>query len=279
MVAVTRPTPLVDTAWVAAHLDDPVVRLIEVDLDPDEAYSAGHVPGAVLWSVWGDLLGPDERLIDDPAALGQLLSRSGVSPETTIVVYGDLFNWGATLAFWVLHALGHRDKRLMDGGRDTWLAEGHPTAIEPPTVTPTSYRVTGMDWSARVRLDDVREVMGSAAHTILDVRLPQEYRGELFRPNAPPEAGQRAGHTPGAVHVPWETAINEDGTFKSLDELRTCYLAGGFVPEQVVIPYCTVGGRSIHTWFVLSQILGYPRVSLYEASWAEWGQTPGLPIE
>jgi 3-mercaptopyruvate sulfurtransferase SseA len=156
MVAVTHPTPLVDTAWVAAHLDDPVVRLIEVDLDPDE------------------------RLIDDPAALGQLLSRSGVSPETTIVVYGDLFNWGATLAFWVLHALGHRDMRLMNGGRDSWLAEGRPTTIEPPAVTPTAYRVTGMDWSARARLDDVREATGSAAHTILDVRLPQEYRASCF---------------------------------------------------------------------------------------------------
>jgi thiosulfate/3-mercaptopyruvate sulfurtransferase len=279
MATVTHPVLLVDTEWVAAHRDDPSVRLIEVDLDPEEAYPVGHVPGAVLWSVWGDLLGPDERLIDDPAALTQLLSRSGVTPETTVVVYGDAWNWGATLAFWVLHALGHRDVRLMDGGRDTWLDEGRPTETKPPTVATTEYPVTGIDWSARACLDDVREAIGSAGQTILDVRLPEEYRGELFRPNAAPEEGQRAGHIPGALHTPWETAINEDGTFKSPDELRALYLARGIAPGQEIIPYCTVGGRSSHAWFALSQLLGYANVRLYEASWAEWGQTPGLPVE
>ena len=279
MATVTHPVPLVDTEWVAAHRDDPTVRLIEVDLDPEESYPVGHVPGAVLWSVWGDLLGPDERLIDDPAALEQLLSRSGVTPETTVVVYGDAGNWGATLAFWVLHALGHRDVRLMDGGRDKWLAEGRPTEIEPLPVTPTTYLVTEIDWSARARLDDVRQAIASASQTILDVRLPEEYSGELFRPGAAPGEGQRAGHIPNALHVPWESAINEDGTFKTPDELRALYLARGIVPDQEVIPHCTVGGRSSHTWFALSQLLGYERVRLYEASWAEWGQTPGLPVE
>jgi thiosulfate/3-mercaptopyruvate sulfurtransferase len=279
MPAVTHPAPLIDTAWVAARLDDLTVRLIEVDLDPEEAYPAGHVPGAVLWSTWGDLLGPDERLIDDPATLGQLLSRSGVAPETTVILYGDGSNRGATMAFWVLHALGHRDVRIMDGGRDKWLAEGRPTETETPSVAATTYPVVGIDWSDRARLEDVRAAIGSSRQTILDVRLPEEYNGTLFRPSAAPEEGQRAGHIPGAVHVPWETASNEDGTFKTPDELRDLYLARGIAPDREVIPYCTVGGRSGHTWFVLSQLLGYPRVRLYEASWAEWGQTPGVPIE
>ena len=279
MVAAPHPAPLVPTGWVAERLDDPTVRRIEVDLDPDGAYRAGHLPGAVLWSVWGDLLGPDERLIDDPAALRRLLSRSGVRPETTVVLYGDLWNWGATLAFWVLHALGHRDLRVMDGGRDKWLAEGRPTETDPPSVVPTDYPVAGLDWSARARLADVRAAIGSARQTILDVRLPEEYAGELFRPGAEPKEGQRAGHIPGAVHVPWQTAVNEDGTFKAPDELRELYREHGVVPDREVIPYCTVGGRSGHTWFALSQLLRYPRVRLYEASWAEWGQTPGLPVE
>jgi len=278
MAAATHPAPLVDSQWVTDRLADPTVRLVEVDLDPEEAYPAGHVPGAVSWRVWGDLLGPDERLVDDPAALERLLGRSGVTPETTVVLYGDLWNWGATLAFWLLHALGHRDVRVMDGGRDKWLAEGRPTETASPAVAPTAYPVAGVDWSARARVSDVQAAIGSPRQTILDVRLPEEYSGELFRPNARPGEGQRAGHVPGAVHVPWQTAINEDGTFKVPDELRALYLECGVTPDREIIPYCTVGGRSSNTWFTLSQLLGYPSVRLYEASWAEWGQTPGLPI-
>ena len=181
--------PLVSTHWMAEHTDDPWVQPIEVDLGPDEAYPFGHVPGAVLWRVWGDLLGLDERLIDDPAHLERLLSRSGITPETTVVLYGDLWNWGATLAFWVLRALGHRDARIMDGGRDKWLAEGRPADTEPPEVAPSTYPVTGVDWSDRARLGDVRTAIGSPRQTILDVRLPD---GTTWRNLVIPEVAKVA---------------------------------------------------------------------------------------
>ncbi len=263
---------------MAEHLNDPAVRLIEVDLDPEQAYLVSHLPGAVLWSLWGDLLGPDERLIDDSDALERLLSRSGVRPDATIILYGDLWNWGATLAFWVLHSIGHHDPRVMDGGRDKWLTEGRPTETEPPAVAPTAYPVGPVVWSERAVLADVRAANDSTRTTVLDVRLPEEYDGILFRPGAEPTEGQRAGHIPGSIHLPWEMTINEDGTFKALEDLRSLYRLGSVETSCEVIPYCTVGGRSSHTWFVLTQLLSYPNVRLYDASWAEWGQTPGLPI-
>jgi thiosulfate/3-mercaptopyruvate sulfurtransferase len=273
-----HPEPLVSTQWVAEHLDDPMMRLVEVDLEP-EVYTTGHLPGAVLWSVWDDLLLDDERVNDNPAAIGQLLSRAGISPEVTVVLYGDAWNWGATLAFWLIHSAEHRDLRIMDGGRQKWLAEGRQLTATVPSVKAMTYDVSKLRGECRAQLAEVRRAIDSANQTILDVRLPGEYHGELFRPNAGPQDGQLAGHIPGALHVPWETAINEDGTFRSGNEIRTLYEQQGVRPDQEIIPYCTIGGRSSHTWFALTQLAGYPNVRLYDASWAEWGQIPGLPIE
>jgi thiosulfate/3-mercaptopyruvate sulfurtransferase len=272
-----HPDSLVSTAWVAEHLDDPSVCIIQVEIDPD-ACAGGHVPGAVCWRVWGDLLLPDERVNDDPAAVRQLLARSGVRPEATIVLYGDAWNWGASLACWLLASFGHARVSMMNGGRQKWIDEGRPLATAVPTITPTDYPARTPDWSARARRDDVLAAIDSGSATILDVRLREEYRGELFRPSGPPQDGQRAGHIPGAVHVPWETAVNEDGTFKDLGALRAAYAAHGITPDRTIIPYCTIGGRSGHTWYVLSRLLGYPRVQLYDASWKEWGEKPSLPI-
>lgn len=278
MAGYAHPEALVTTEWVAEHLRDETVRLIEVDLSR-ESYSAGHTPGAVLWMVQGDLLDEDERLRDDPTTIAALLNRSGIDRDKTVVLYGDASNWGATLAFWVLRAVGHPDVRLMDGGRQKWLDVGCPIETVAPIITPTSYQVDRLDWSHRVGRQDVLAAIESGKPRLLDVRLHAEFDGELFRPSSPPKDGQRAGHIPGAVHVPWETAVNDDGTFKSAEDLRAAYELAGVTADQEIIPYCTIGGRSSHTWFALSQLLGYPNVKLYEASWAEWGQTDGLPIE
>lgn len=279
MAGYAHPDALVDTRWVADHLRDPAVRVVEVDVNRG-AYDAGHVPGAALWVVYEDLLGPDQRLRDDPAEVAALLARSGIAPDATVVFYSGAVNANmpATFGYWLLTAFGHQGARIMDGGRKKWLVEGRPLEGAPPTIAPSPARPRAPDWRHRARRDLVERSLGRDDVALVDVRNSREYAGDLFSPGAPPQPGERAGHIPGAVHLPFEVALNDDGTFNPADELRRLYTEAGVTPDNLAIPYCTVGGRSSFTWFVLARLLGYPDVRLYEASWAEWGRLPDTPV-
>jgi thiosulfate/3-mercaptopyruvate sulfurtransferase len=276
----THPYALVDTAWVVEHLHDPNVRIVEVDVNR-QAYDGGHIPGAILWVVYEDLLDPYWRLKDDPADVAALLARSGIAADTTVVFYSGATNANmpATFGYWLLASFGHGGARIMNGGRKKWLAERRPLELDPPAVAPTSPQLAAPDWQHRARRDLVEASLGRDDVALVDVRNNREYAGELFSPGAPPKPGERAGHIPGAVHLPYESALNDDGTFKPADELCRLYAEAGVTPDKRAIPYCTVGGRSSFTWFVLSRLLGYPDVRLYEASWGEWGRLPDTPVD
>jgi len=273
------PQVLVETEWVAAHLDDPAVRLVEVDVDPG-LYAAGHIPGAVGWNWKTDTQDLLRRNLPADGALEALLSRSGIAPETNIVLYGDSNNWFAAYALWMLNYYGHNRARLMNGGRIKWSAEKRPMTTEPPKVVRSEYRVRKPRLSIRARRDYVLRRLGQADISLVDVRSPKEYSGELLAPESLPQEGaQRGGHIAGAVNIPWAQAVRDDGTFKSAEELRRLYSGLGVTPEKEVIAYCRIGERSAHTWFVLKYLLGYPRVRNYDGSWTEWGSLIDVPIE
>jgi thiosulfate/3-mercaptopyruvate sulfurtransferase len=276
MSSYVHPAALVDTEWVAAHLGDPGVRLVEVDVNT-QAYDSGHVPTAICWNLYRDLLRADNSIVDK-VALEALLTQSGIANATTVVLYGHR-NAPAAMAFWLLKAHGHDRLCLMNGGRKKWVDQGGPMTIESPVITPTAYAIQDPDWSNRACRDDVRAAIGSTDHALIDVRTAAEYEGELFWPSAPPQSGERAGHIPGAVHIPFEMTLSEDGTFKSISGLQALYEGQGITADKEIITYCTVGGRSCHTWFVLTHLLGYPNVREYEASWYEWGSLLDAPIE
>ena len=267
------PGPLVDIDWLAAHADDPTVRLIEID--DDAHYAAGHLPGAIAWDWECDVLGGFRLQPIATATMEALLSRSGVTPDTTVIFYGT---W-PTLPFWLLTLFGHRDVRLLDGGRERWIAEGRPLTTAVPTPLPTTYRVAEPNWTVRATHDDVLAGLGAADRILVDARTAEEYRGEHMWPGKPAGYCQRAGHIPGAKHLAWDTTTTEDGRFRPLAELRELAAAHGLAPEREVVPYCTIGGRSSHVWFVLSHLLGYPRVRLYDGSWLEWAHLVDAPIE
>lgn len=273
-----RPTSLVETAWVAAHRADPDLRLVEVDVDT-AAYDTGHIPGAIGWNWKTDLQRRPSRDIPAADEWAALLSRSGIASDTRVVLYGDNNNWFAAFAYWLFKLYGHPDVALMNGGRVKWLAENRELTTEAPTVAPATYRVASPNLGLRAFRDDVVAVLGDGTN-LVDVRSPKEYSGELLAPaNLPQEGAQRGGHVPGAQNIPWATAVAEDGTFKPAAELRAIYGGKGITADRPTIAYCRIGERSAHTWFVLTELLGYPNVRNYDGSWTEWGSLIGAPIE
>ncbi len=273
-----RPEALVSTDWVAEHLNDPNVRIVESDEDI-LLYDFGHIPGAVKLDWHTDLQDPVERDFVDKSGFEQLMSRAGIANDTTVVFYGDKNNWYATYTFWLFTYYGHPDLRVMDGGRAKWEAEGRPTTREVPSYPPTTYTAKDPDPAIRAYRDDVLAAVAAGAPALVDVRSPQEYTGEVIHMMGYPQEGaQRGGHVRGARNIPWAKAANPDGTFKPVEELRALYAAEGITPDQDVIAYCRIGERSSHTWFVLSYLLGFPNVRNYDGSWTEYGSMVNVPI-
>jgi thiosulfate/3-mercaptopyruvate sulfurtransferase len=273
-----HPEVVVETDWLAGKLADPSVRIFEVDVDT-AAYDLGHIPGAVGLNWTTQLCDTLRRDILPQQELEALLSKSGVGPDTTIVLYGDNNNWFAAWAFWQLKIYGHKDVRILNGGRKKWLAESRELTQEVPSYPATQYRAKEADLSLRAFLPQVQEAVRSHAASLVDVRSPQEFSGEILAPPGLPETCQRGGHIPGARSVPWGKACNEDGTFKSFDDLKALYGAEGVDASRPTIAYCRIGERSSHTWFVLKYLLGLPNVVNYDGSWTEWGNLVGAPIE
>ena len=276
----SAPAALVSTDWAREHLDDPTVRFLEVDVDTD-AYDTGHLPGATGVNWKSQLTDPVMRDLVSREALQSLLRAAGVEDDTTIVLYGDNNNWFAAWAYWQLRYQGLDNVRLLDGGRIKVEADGLPLTTDAPSHAEGS--VTLPDHTReelRAYRQQVIDGIGSAARDLVDVRSPEEFRGELSAPaHLPQEAAQRRGHIPGAVNVPWATAVAEDGTFKPIDQLRELYGARGVTGEDEIVAYCRIGERSSHTWFVLHELLGYRNVRNYDGSWTEYGSLVGVPIE
>ena len=273
-----HPEVLVDTNWVDQHKNDPKVRVAEVDYDPTANYTLGHIPGSVLIDWKADINDPVTRNIITKQACESLLQRVGVNDDTTLVLYGDFNNWFAAFAFWVFKYYGYKDVRLMNGGRKKWLEEDKPVTKDIPSHAKGNFKASEPDSSIRVFLKYVRDTLGSKI--LVDVRGPKEFTGEILAPpEYPTEHAQRGGHIPGAVNIPWGQAVNEDGTFKSADELQKLYQSKGVAADKEVISYCRIGERSSHTWFVLKYLLGYPNVKNYDGSWTEWGNMIDNPIE
>jgi thiosulfate/3-mercaptopyruvate sulfurtransferase len=276
-----HPEVLVSTDWVAENLDKTdKIRLVESNEDV-LLYSTGHIPNAVHIDWVVDLNDAIRRDYLNEEQFASLMSRSGISNDTTVVFYGDKNNWWATYAFWVFKLFGHADCRIMDGGRQKWIAEDRPLTKEKPTFPPGEYKPSARaDYRIRAFRDQVLEHVRSG-QPLVDVRSPQEFSGELLHmPGSPQEGALRGGHIKGAASVPWSRAVAEDGTFKSADELRAIYEEEkGLSADKNVIAYCRIGERSSHTWFVLTYLLGYPSVRNYDGSWTEWGNLVGVPIE
>jgi thiosulfate/3-mercaptopyruvate sulfurtransferase len=270
---------LVTSDWLAEHLKDDEVVVAEVDENPD-LYDEGHIPGAVKLHWRDDLQDPVERDIVDRETFEQVLGERGIDNGTTVVLYGDKNNWFAAYAYWYLKTYGHGDARILDGGRQKWIDEGRELTTDTPSPERTDYNAKERDESIRAYRDEVRKWIEEANRTLVDVRSPGEYSGDLIAPPGYEQEGaQRGGHIPGAASIPWASAVRDDGTFKSPDELRELYGGKGITPDTEVTAYCRIGERSAHTWFVLRELLGYENVRNYDGSWTEWGNLVDVPIE
>jgi thiosulfate/3-mercaptopyruvate sulfurtransferase len=270
---------LVTTEWLAANLGEAGVVVAEVDESP-ELYDEGHVPGAIKLHWKDDLQDPIERDLIDKASFERLMGSRGISNETTVVLYGDKNNWFAAYAYWYLKIYGHTDMRILDGGRQKWIDEGRELTTDVPSPSPVAYTASERDESIRVFRDEVLAGLGAGEIELVDVRSPQEYSGELMAPPGYEQEGaSRTGHIPGAWSIPWATAVRDDGTFKSADELTDIYGGKGVTADKEVRAYCRIGERSAHTWFVLRELLGYGNVKNYDGSWTEWGNLVDVPIE
>jgi thiosulfate/3-mercaptopyruvate sulfurtransferase len=279
MAEYAHPESLVSTDWVAQHLNDPNLRLVEVDVDTS-AYEQGHISGAVGWNWQSQLQQNVRRDIISKEEMEQLLGNAGIDNNTTIVLYGDNNNWFAAWAFWQLKYYGHRDVKLMNGGRAKWVAENRPLTTQAGNPPRKAYHASDPNENIRAYRDYVLSAVNQGNVALVDVRSPQEFSGELLAPpNLPQEGSQRGGHIPRAANIPWGQAANADGTFKSADELKALYGDKEIDGSRETIAYCRIGERSSHTWFVLTQLLGYDNVRNYDGSWTEWGSIVGAPIE
>jgi thiosulfate/3-mercaptopyruvate sulfurtransferase len=274
-----HPEVLVDTEWVAQHLNDSNVRIVEADEDPLLYEAIGHIQNAVKLDWHTDVQDPVRRDFVNRADFEALMRRYGIANDTTVVFYGDKNNWYAAYSFWLFKLYGHKDARIMNGGRAKWEAEGKPYTKDVPQPTPAQYTAQEADTTIRAFRRQVEDQLAQGNAALVDVRSPDEYTGKLLHMvNYPQEGAQRGGHIPGAQSIPWATAAAPDGTFKAADELRAIYGGKGITSDKPVITYCRIGERSAHTWFVLTQLLGYSSVRNYDGSWTEWGNLVGAPI-
>jgi thiosulfate/3-mercaptopyruvate sulfurtransferase len=279
MAEYAHPESIVTTHWVSEHGSDANVRLVEVDVDT-AAYDAGHIAGAVGWNWKSELQQTLSRDLVSKEGMEQLLGSAGIDNGTTVVLYGDNNNWFAAWAFWQMKYYGHDDVKLMNGGRAKWEAEGKPLTSDAANHGSKSYTAKAANEDIRAYRDQVLSKVNASSISMVDVRAPAEYSGELLAPEALPQEGaQRGGHIPSAANVPWGQAVAEDGTFKSADDLQALYGGKGIDGSKETIAYCRIGERSSHTWFVLTQLLGHTNVRNYDGSWTEWGSIVGAPIE